>query len=352
MIEGHGDDLYRYGGKVKFNFSTNILSGVNHEGLKKFLASRLDVIGSYPEPSPSLLEREIAMKEGVSRENVVVTNGATDAVYRLAFLGSGGRSAVLRPTFREYQDACRLHGHDVSFFDSIGRLPSSPDMIWICNPNNPTGQVIPIDDIIGMCAAHKESLIVIDQAYSDYCPERLMTSEEAVALGNTVLLRSLTKRYCVPGLRIGYAVTSAEIAGKLRNCSMPWVVNALAIESARYLIGHDDDYPIDATGLRMEAERVASKLRAIGMEVYPTDCNFMLCRLPYGSAAELKSFLMDHHGLLIRDASNFEGLDAGCFRIAVQGRPADDILLEAIRQYLKAERREKRGVRSEERKSK
>ena len=181
MIEGHGDDLYRYGGKVKFNFSTNILSGVNHEGLKKFLASRLDVIGSYPEPSPSLLEREIAMKEGVSRENVVVTNGATDAVYRLAFLGSGGRSAVLRPTFREYQDACRLHGHDVSFFDSIGRLPSSPDMIWICNPNNPTGQVIPIDDIIGMCSAHKESLIVIDQAYSDYCPKRLITSEEAVA---------------------------------------------------------------------------------------------------------------------------------------------------------------------------
>ena len=168
-----------------------------------------------------------------------------------------------------------------------------------------------------------------------------MTSEESVALGNTVLLRSLTKRYCVPGLRIGYAVTSAEIAGKLRNCSMPWVVNALAIEAARYLIGHDDDYPIDATGLRMEAERVASKLRAIGVEVYPTDCNFMLCRLPDGRSAELKNFLMDHHGLLIRDASNFEGLDAGCFRIAVQGRPTDDILLEAIRQYLKGERREK-----------
>ncbi|GAE15013.1 L-threonine 3-O-phosphate decarboxylase [Bacteroides pyogenes JCM 6292] len=118
MIQGHGDDLYKYAGRIVSNFSSNVYNRVDHSGLYRRLSERLEVTTAYPEPEPYSLEEKIARKYGLSAAEVCVTNGATEAIYLIAQTFRSQTSAVLMPTFSEYADACRLHGHRVKPFFS------------------------------------------------------------------------------------------------------------------------------------------------------------------------------------------------------------------------------------------
>lgn len=339
MIEGHGDDLYRYGGAVKHNFSTNIKGDMDHTQLREFLASVLWKIRSYPEPAPFTLERRIARRTRLKAENIVVTNGATDAMYRIAHIMRGRRSVIVSPTFIEYESACRAHDHEITFVSGIGMIPAEVDCIWICNPNNPTGLVTDKKLILKMAAEHPEAIVVVDQAYADYTKKAMLKPTEAVKSGNIVLLSSLTKRYCVPGLRIGYVTAPEEIAGRIRSEGMPWSVNTLAIEAAGYLMDYDSNYVINVHEMNYDIRRMAKYLRKMEIECTESDCNFMLCRVPFGTAAELKRYLVDYHGILIRDASNFEGLDETYFRVATQGVDADYQLIKGVKKWIGRKRK-------------
>ena len=325
MIQGHGDDLWRFGREVRANFSSNVYARVDLGGLKRHLASRLDVISNYPEPEPYTLEAAIAASLGIPAETVCVTAGATEAIYLIANAWKGSRTAIVQPTFSEYEDACRLHGHTIVEEDS--------DLVWICNPNNPTGSVVDVEEVKNM-ATDKHKIFVIDQSYGFFTNEPLMSAAEAVAAGNVLQLHSMTKRYAMPGLRLGYVVGSPQLLNRIRSVRMPWSVNALAIEAGLYLIGHPDTAPIDKPALLTEAQRLRNELNRIpGIEVLPTRTHFMLCEIKSGTAAGLKQWLMERHGLLIRDASNFKGLNPGKFRIAAQTKEENDLLVAAIKEY-------------------
>lgn len=116
---------------------------------------------------------------------------------------------------------------------------------------------------------------------------------------------------------------------------MPWAVNQLAIEAAHYLLAHKNDYLLDLDALMKERERMARELSAIdGITVYPSDTHILLCRIEGTTASQLKDFLANNHGILIRDASNFQGLDEHYFRIAVQTREENDELVKALKNRL------------------
>lgn len=335
MVYGHGDDLYRYGKKIRHNFSSNIVSGCDHSGLMKELASMGNEIGRYPEPEAVSLERKLAEEFSIDERSVTVTNGATEAIYILAHLCRGGRSAILVPTFREYQDACVLYGHTVEFVKDIKDMKSGRDMVWICNPNNPTGKIIPPDEILSLSTRYSETLFVIDQAYADYGKRSTISIPEVATHPNIVLLGSLTKRFSIPGLRVGYAVADGFVADRMRSLKMPWSVNSMAIRAGHYLLEHSADYPIEAGLLNREISEIRGKLAALGIESEETECNFALFHLPetYGTASQLKEYLVENHGILIRDASNFEGLDERYFRIAAQTTGENELLVSAIKEY-------------------
>lgn len=326
MIEGHGDDMYRYKKEIKTNFSSNILSGADHTALMAHLAECGDMLGRYPEPEPYTLERIIAEREGVDAENVVVTNGATEAIYLTAQAYRGARSVIMGPTFSEYGDACRMHGHKVKTICGSEAMPEC-DMVWMCVPNNPTGEISEVRDRGQHCVA--------DASYAEYTTAELTPAREFAAKPGQIMLSSMTKRFSVPGLRIGYMVAHKSTADKIRAQRMPWSVNAFAIEGAKWLLEHEHLYIIDAAGLNAEALRVSERLRGLGIEVMPTQTNFFLGRLPKGTSHELKEWLVEKHGLLIRDASNMEGLTERDFRVAVQQREANDKLTEAIGEFLR-----------------
>ena len=355
MLTGHGDDIYKYK-DIRINFSSNVYNHFCHDGLYAHLASRMDCIRNYPQPTPSELEQEITSLHNLSPENVIVTNGATEAIYLIAQAFAQASSLILQPTFTEYEDACKqyqkppspprgslLYTTDPSKWDTLLKelllskeLPlGGPGgfLFWLCNPNNPTGQVIPKPILESAIVSHTNVIFVIDESYAPFTQKPLIGCKNQFP--NVILLHSMTKEFAIPGLRIGYITGPASLLSRIRECRMPWAVNQPAIEAAHYLLAHRNDYALDLPALMAERERMARELSAIdGITVYPSDTHILLCRIEGTTASELKDFLANNHGILIRDASNFQGLDEHYFRIAVQTREENEELVKALKNRL------------------
>lgn len=334
MIEGHGDDAYLYDGRIKYNFSSNIHPQANHSGLLKHLAKNPNILSSYPEPEPYSLEKVIAEHIGVEPKNVLVTNGATEAIYLIAQANLGHRSHVLEPTFGEYGDACNLYEHILRHKFKLGEATYDTDLLWICNPNNPTGEMIDSKFLHHVIDLHPECDFVIDQAYHRYTKQSSLLPSVVDELENLILLYSITKDFSAPGLRLGYIVACERHIEAIRNVRMPWSVSPLAIEGGKYLFGHADEYDWDIDIMLSEADALRESLKAMDITVYPSDTTFMLCKLPKGNAKDLKEYLIDKAGILIRDASNFYSLSPQHFRVSSQSPEANSILIENIKSWL------------------
>ena len=333
MIEGHGDDAYKYKA-IRINFSSNVYNHVDHSGLREYLFRQMESIRTYPEPEPYSLEKELSMQLHLSAKEVCVTNGATEAIYLIAQTFRNQTSAILMPTFSEYADACRLHGHKVISIYNLNRLPEKVRLVWLCNPNNPTGEVREKEALKECIVKHPDCLFIVDQSYEFFTQEALLTAKAAAEFPNVILLHSMTKRYAVPGLRLGYMTANDGLLDNIRRQRMPWSVNQLAIEAGHYLLHSSDGYNIDISLLLKEKERLAQSLLSIGgMEIWPSDTHYMLIQLRMGKAAALKEYLAQEHGILIRDASNFEGLNEHFFRIATQTPEENDELIECIKKW-------------------
>ena len=336
MIEGHGDDIYRYDDLVKMNFSSNVFQHADHTALKAFLMERFDVIGNYPEPQPRSLEKLIALKEGISPECVLVTNGATEAIYLIAQQFHGSASVIPQPTFCEYADACRIHRHIISYenTDDLIQLPRDR-VYWICNPNNPSGNVLMKGFMDYLVRRSPRYTFVVDQSYEAYTKEPLLKAREMNGVPNLLLLHSFSKTYSVPGLRLGYVTGHPATIQLLRNLRHPWSVSSLAIEAGKFLLKQEQAGIAELDSYLAEAERLRGQLRQIeGVRVFETKTNYMLCELDSASAADLKNHLIHEHGILIRDCSNFYGLSRHFFRVSAQQPEENDALVAAIREYL------------------
>jgi threonine-phosphate decarboxylase len=294
--------------------------------------THFDVIGHYPEPDAHSLESMLAEKLGVDENTIMITNGANEAIYLIAQLYKGWASIIPQPTFTEYEDACREYGHTISYesTDDLEILPEDR-IYWLCNPNNPTGNVLLKSLMNHIIRQHPRYLYVVDQSYADYTLSPMLEPKEMTDCFNLMLLHSLSKKYCIPGLRLGYVVASPIIIDRLKHIRQPWTINAMAIEAGKFLIQNDLKMIPDLKGYLAEAQRLHQNLSAIeGVMVLKTGTNFMLVNIDEGNTFELKKWLIDNYGILIRDASNFRGLDNHCFRITAQTPEENDALVEAL----------------------
>jgi len=334
MIQGHGDDIYKYKG-IRANFSSNVYNHFCHEGLFCYLSEKLDNVVSYPEPAPAHLEGALAQLLGLQPEEVCITNGATEAIYLIAQTFRRSRSTILMPTFSEYQDACCIHEHQITRIYSLEHISPQAQLLWLCNPNNPTGTVLDKELLVQTIEQHLQTLFVLDVSYAPFTEEPLLNVQEACSFPNVLMLHSMTKEYAIPGLRLGYITAHKTLLEKIRLHRMPWSVNQLAIDAGFYLLAHPDEFQLPLHELMLERQRVAQQLTALGcIEVWPSQTHILLCKLRMGKSVALKEYLAKEHGLLIRDASNFEGLDDSFFRIAVQEKNENDTLIHAIEEWI------------------
>lgn len=283
------------------------------------LASCPQLVSHYPEPEAWSLERMIAERQGLDPQQVIVTNGATEAIYLIAQTFAY-QAEVPSPTFSEYEDACNM----------FPRTDTEHRMVWLCNPNNPTGMVYSPEVVERM--AEKYDLLVVDQSYEDYTDQVVMSAREGSHISNLIQIHSFTKSYGIPGLRLGYITAHAALTTQLRRNLRPWCVSHIAIEAGKYLLQHDE---LRCKPDLAEAQRLREMLGRInGIVVEVSKTNFMLCEMKTGTAADLKDYLAQNHHMLIRDASNFRGLTPRHFRIAAQLPHENDQLVAAIKEYM------------------
>ena len=352
--EFHGSDLeqieayYHIPKEEIVSFGANVNPLGLSEQLKKDLASHLDVITRYPDRDYRSLKKAISKYTGVSADHIVIGNGSTELISLLISTRTPKKALVLGPTYSEYARELSLNGGSMDFYnlkkeqdfqldidDFITTLKTDYQLAIICNPNNPTGEVRNKEDLKALVDSHPDKLFIFDQSYEYFTLKSLLGIKEAASFPNVILLHSMTKQYAIPGLRVGYFTASEGLTDDVRCRRMPWSVNSLAIEAAKYLLEEGDGISADIPQLLAERERLTNLLLATGMlEIWPTDTHYMLIKLRMGKAAALKDFVAVNHGILIRDASNFEGLDERFFRIATQTPEENDKLVKAISEWM------------------
>lgn len=333
MILGHGDDIYKHKHQIVSNFSSNVDTHQDLSALRNHLCLHIDVIHSYPEADAHSLIEALACKNSIATGNVCVTNGATEAIYLIAQAFRGSRTSIVIPTFSEYEDACTIHAHQLQFVTLLDDIDANVELVWLCNPNNPTGTIYNKDYLISFVNQHPNTYFVFDQSYEAFCSQELLSTQEAIDLPNVILLHSLTKCFAIPGLRLGYITAQEHLITRIVAYRMPWSVNQLAIEAGKFLIHLDINSNLPQR--IEEAKALYDELLQInGLDILPSQTLFFLCRLKDKKAADLKNYLIQEHGILIRDASNFRGLDEHYFRIASQTKAENETLIKVLKTWI------------------
>ena len=337
MIGGHGNDLYAFGSKIKADFSSNVAYNNASAEIMAYLRTQLHRIVNYPDPEARELIRKIALHHGVNVGNVFVTNGSTQAFYLLAHYFSKKKTVIAYPGFAEYEDACRLYGHELSFVpisQLFGCNFSETDIVWWGNPNNPDGTLTSFENVKNVCERYPDTVFIIDAAYVELCPscENMVPLQQDFR--NLVTVHSLTKAFAVPGLRLGYLIGDEKLIAGISSLSIPWSVNVLAQEAGIYIMDNYDSLMPDVNALCDESAALQRQLsRFVQLEISPSACTFFLVKMNTGTAEALKYFLFEKQGILIRDASNFRGLSPRHFRLSVQGDENNAQLVAGFENY-------------------
>lgn len=330
MINGHGDE---YVGELEANFSSNVWYGAENEALYSHLASIMPTTTRYPETDAASLNQMIAAKNNIKTTQVAVCNGSTEAFYLIAQSFACSVSLIVAPTFSEYADACRLNKHKVHL-SSRENLKQNietlkPALVWICNPNNPDGFSYTTKVIRELITDFPQIIFVIDQAYKEFCMNEAILANEINQYSNLILVQSLTKRYSIPGLRLGYLISNENLVAKITGFRIPWSVNTLAIEAGKFILEHDK------TKLNLEVWLEETRLfqhninELGGYEICTSQTPYFLVKLLNGKAKDLKAFLLNDK-ILVREATNFEGLEGEYIRIITLARDKNELLISKL----------------------
>lgn len=294
----------------------------------------------YPDPDCTKLVQKLSDIEKIPPFQLVCGNGAADLIYRLVHAFRPKSAVLCAPTFGEYAKAlgevgCRIREYYLREEDDfspkediLSLLTPETDMLFLCTPNNPTGQLtepILLARISQHCAENG-ILLVCDECFLDFAEHAAEYSLRRCMMENAVILKAFTKLYAMPGLRLGYAVCgSAMIAERLRHSGQFWSVSAPA--QAAGIAALDETEFARKTVERITKERrfLAENLAQMGLRVYPSAVNFLLFR---GNAGLDDRLLRE--GILIRNCADYSGLGQGYYRIAVRNHDENLRLLAAI----------------------
>lgn len=337
MIHGHGDDSYRFKHKVQIDFSTNVWHEGAPSSLLNHLQNSLSSTNHYPEPDAGALRMQIADHHGVMTDNVLVLNGSVEGIYLLAQRFQNKRSVIRIPTFAEYEDACTMYGHQLSFIRgaiSHEKIGQETELLWFCNPNNPTSDFEEPERLRLVIEKHPDTLFVADEAYESMGAEPCSLVSAIPQYTNVIVLRSLTKSFAIPGLRLGYLLASQEIVQKLEALCMPWRINSLACAGGSFVMNNYESLKPNRKRVNTQTQAFVHQLQQLeGFTFYDACAPFILGQVHRGSAALLKAFLLDEAGILIRNASNFRGLSDRYFRIGVRSDGDNQKLLQALKKW-------------------
>ncbi len=341
----HGGNIYEIKRRYKkdvIDFSANINPlGLTEDTKREFIRC-YELIFHYPDPNAKDLIRQIAGYWGIDEDNILIGNGSTELIYLIAHAFKPKKALIPVPTFSEYERAVRSVGSKISFLklkevDSFAlNITNSDkaDISFISNPNNPTGNLLIKDKKLDL----NSRLNIIDEAFMDFLPDETRHTfiHEAVKDKRLIVLRSFTKFFALPGLRIGYLVAHKDLIKRLKQIQPPWSVNSIAQHLAQILL-NDRDY-IEKTRRLINEERefLFNELARIeALKPYPSVANFLFVKIVDGqiNSSVLTSKLIQK-GVFIRDCGNFRNLNKRYIRIAVRSHKENLSLIKALREVI------------------
>ena len=353
MTERHGGNLRKLAlasgkpaGEI-LDFSANINPLGPPEGFREWISARTGDLVHYPDPDCTDLVRAFAERYRVAKEEILMGNGSMEHLYLLPQLLGKGRALIPVPAYVDYERAAELAGlaverlplrEEEGFAPDLAAIAAAllgDEIVFLGRPNNPTGHLIPAAALRDLASSHPQTVFISDEAFADFAPE----TETLIASGrpaNIIVLKSLTKFFAMPGLRLGGVVAAPEWIRRLRDRTPPWSVNTLA-QAVGAAALRDTAYAEETLRfVRDRREELFAALQALpGLAVYPGTANFLLLRSDRGEldAPEIARRLLAD-GIAIRDCSNFTGLDRRFFRIAVRTERENDRLVGALRKVL------------------
>ena len=318
--------------------------------VKKAIICSMDSLVHYPDSSHYELKQALASYHGVSSSHIVIANGSTELIYHLPAMLHGTRALIVSPSFSEYvralsQQHWEAHhfilNHENNFLLDLEALTETLaegyDALYLCNPANPGGTLYPlrvIEQVYSLCIA-SGTFLVLDEAFMDFC-EETSAKHFMVKRDNGIVLRSMTKFFGIPGLRLGYAITSSTLAERLDAMGGPWSVNTLALAAGTAAL-HDADHNHKTLEyIRQERRSLFEKLSEFKqLKVFPSSTNYLLLQITDGmSSLEVRKRLM-HQRILVRDCATFMGLSSQFIRIAVRTAEENERLLRGLQGVLK-----------------
>jgi threonine-phosphate decarboxylase len=341
----HGGDVWAVAEAFGFapeeilDFSANI----NPRGLPPSAAQQLqrdagDILGltRYPDPHAWDLRRALSELIDVPPESIVVGQGAEALLGAAVRVFHPARCFVPVPAFSEYARMCsNLHAfpldRDSNFkLDVQAAVESECDLAIINNPHNPSGAFNTREQLRPLLSSGKN--ILLDEAFIDYVPDESLACEAARTAG-VVVVRSLTKFYGCPSLRVGYAVGQPKIVDSIRSILPAWPVTQLALNALTVAVQDHEYRRASIAECAKHRRELAQRLQELDVKVFPSSANFLLLRLPakWPDASQLHEQLITRHRILIRNCDSYSGLEQGRYiRVAVRTPDENGRLIQAL----------------------
>jgi threonine-phosphate decarboxylase len=350
----HGGQVYgaahRWGIEPEqvIDFSANINPLGVPLGVKQAIENGLRKIKVESYPDTNEFATALAASKRVMEDEIVIGSGTASLMFAALHALCPTRVLLFDPAFSEYERACSAAGSAVTRWmltEQDGFYPDSEklvraietrtfDLVILNSPHNPTGCLYAREDLLSVVDAAEGNnvTVILDEAFIDYEPEKSLLSL-APTKANLIVLRSLTKFYAMPGLRVGYAVCGAKLAATIRAQIDPWSVSTIALEAATAALS-ETEFAKRSRDLNHPArEEFADALRGLGLLVFPSAANFVVAKLPEGCGSQLSTWL-EAHRILIRQCDSFQGLGDTYIRLAVRSREDNLGLASLIEQWL------------------
>ncbi|MBM3334268.1 threonine-phosphate decarboxylase, partial [Candidatus Sumerlaeota bacterium] len=313
------------------DFSANINPLGPPEWLRSVVSRELETVVHYPDPDASSLAEALARRHAVARDEVIVGNGSSELLCALPRALGVSRAVIAVPSYIDYAKAARVAGLEVETFAlaesagfnldlvALGSVLRGQELVFLGQPNNPTGLLFDPGAFRHLAESNPSTIFVVDEAFADFVEGYETLAHERPH--NVVVVRSMTKFYAIPGIRLGYAVAAPDIINKAREMLPPWSVNALAQAIGEAALDDDDYARRTRTFVADRRERLIRALRQLpGLAVYPGRANFLLVRIERKDfdGPRLADALLQREGIAIRVCTNYDGLDQRFFRVAVR----------------------------------
>lgn len=337
----HGGDIYSYNEDIT-DFSSNINPLGLARGIADAVRDSICNIVRYPDVECESLRKAIALKENTDYENIICGNGATEIIFNITQAMAPKRVVFTAPTFMEYEAAAdTVNAEKIFYFlkeenqfeidlDITRLIDKNTDMVFICNPNNPTGKCIYLNKIIKIIEVCKtnNAFVVIDECFMDFADN--MKKYSAVELindyDNILILKAFTKLYAMPGLRLGYGICGdTELLDKMYGIRQPWSVSVIAQTAGIAALNENEFSQKTRDYVRRERKYIEEGLKRLDICFYKSDVNYIL----FKSLPDLDKKLLNYN-ILIRNCGNYRGLGEGYYRIAVKTHAENKRLLYAL----------------------